>query len=59
MPIVGAQIDGMPVRRGFADQRFGYFIMERNGDAWNGTFYAPDDTVIARCRLDGRALDCR
>jgi hypothetical protein len=58
-PIVGAEIDGLPVRRGFADQRFGYFIMERSGDGWDGTFYAVDDTVIARCRLEGRALDCR
>jgi hypothetical protein len=59
MPIVGAEIDGMPVRKGFASQRFGYFIMDRNGEGWDGTFYAPDDTVLARCRLEGRALDCR
>ena len=58
-PVGGAEVDGMPVRKSFGIKRFGYFIMERNGDAWDGTFYAPDDTVIARCRLDGRALDCR
>ena len=58
-PIVGAEIDGMPVRQGLASERFGYFIMERNGQGWDGTFSAPDDSVIARCRLEGRALDCR
>jgi hypothetical protein len=58
-PIVGAEIDGMPVRQGFASERFGYFVMERNGQGWDGTFYAPDDSMIARCRLEGRALDCR
>ena len=57
--IAGAEIDGMPVRKGYASERFGYFIMERNGGGWDGTFYAADDTVIARCRLEGRALDCR
>jgi Calcineurin-like phosphoesterase len=58
-PIVGAEIDGMKVRKGFASARFGYFIMERNGIGWDGTFYAPDDAIIARCRLAGRDIDCR
>jgi Calcineurin-like phosphoesterase len=58
-PIVGAEIDGMKVRKGFASARFGYFIMERNGIGWDGTFYAPDDAIIARCRLAGREIDCR
>ena len=59
VPIVGAEIDGMPVKKGFASARFGYFIMERSGGGWDGTFYAPDDAVLARCRIEGRALDCR
>src|SRR5271170_3269547 len=58
-PVVGAEIDGMTVRRGFASERFGYFIMEREADGWAGTLYAPDDTVLARCRLAGREIDCR
>jgi hypothetical protein len=57
--IVGTEIDGMPVKRGFATERFGYFMLERDGVGWNGVLYSPDDTVIARCRLEGRALDCR
>src|SRR5437762_3286952 len=58
-PIVGAEIDGMTVRRGFAAERFGYLIMERDAAGWYGTLYAPDDAVLARCRLAGRTLDCR
>ena len=58
-PIVGAEIDGMIVRQGFASARFGYFMMERNAEGWDGTLYAPDDAVIARCRLSGRDIDCR
>jgi len=58
-PIIGAEIDGMPVRRGFASERFGYFIMERDADGWDGTLYAPDNAVIAHCRLAGREIDCR
>ena len=58
-PIIGAEIDGMPVRRGFADQRFSYFVMERSGDGWDGTLYGVDDAVLARCKLKGREIDCR
>ena len=49
----------MPVRRGFALERFGYFVMERNGEGWDGTLYGVDDAILARCRLAGRSLDCR
>jgi hypothetical protein len=55
----GAEIDGIKVRRGIAVERFGYFLMERSATGWDGTFNAPDDAVLARCRLEGRALDCR
>ena len=55
----GAEIDGMPIRRGFGLDHFGYFVMERSEIGWNGTFYAPDNSILARCRLAGRALDCR
>jgi hypothetical protein len=58
-PPVGGEIDGMPVRRGFADARFSYFVMERSDNGWDGTLYAVDDAVLARCRLAGREIDCR
>ena len=57
-PIVGAEIDGMKVRRGFAAKRFGYLILERAAEGWDGILYAPDDAIIARCRIAGRAIDC-
>jgi hypothetical protein len=59
VPLVGAEIDGIKTTKGFALERFGFFIMERNGDSWNGTLYAPDDkTVLAQCTIAGRDLDC-
>jgi len=58
-PPVGAEIDSMPVRRGLALKRFGYFVMERSENGWDGTLYAVDDTILARCRLAGREIDCR
>ena len=58
-PIVGAEIDGMTVRRGFATERFGYFLMERDAEGWEGTLYAPDDAVLGHCRLAGRAIGCQ
>src|SRR5207248_7670391 len=48
-PVGGPDIDGMPVRKSYAAARFGYFVMERGGEGWDGTLYAPDDAVIARC----------
>jgi predicted phosphodiesterase len=56
---VGVEIDGMPVRRGLALNRFGYLVLERSDNGWDGTLYAVDDTVLARCRLAGREIDCR
>jgi hypothetical protein len=55
----GAEIDGMPIHRGLALKRFGYFVMERSDSGWDGTLYAPDDAVLARCRIAGREIDCR
>ena len=59
IPLAGADIDGMKTTKGFALERFGYFVMERDGGGWNGTLYAPDDaTVLAQCTIAGRDLDC-
>ena len=59
VPVIDAEIDGMKTTKGFALERFGFFIMERAGDGWNGTLYAPDDTtVLAQCTIAGRDLDC-
>jgi hypothetical protein len=55
----GAEIDGMPIHRGLALERFGYFVMERSDSGWDGTLYGPDDAILARCRIAGREIDCR
>jgi hypothetical protein len=34
-------------------------IVERTAAGWDGTLYAPDDAVIARCTLGARDIDCR
>ncbi|HXC29041.1 MAG TPA: metallophosphoesterase [Stellaceae bacterium] len=58
-PWVGAAIDGMKTTRGFALERFGFFVMEHHASGWGGTLYAPDDkTVLAECAINGRDLDC-
>jgi hypothetical protein len=55
----GAEIDGMPVQRGFALESFGYFVMARSEGGWDGTLYGVDDAILARCHIAGRSLDCR
>jgi Calcineurin-like phosphoesterase len=57
--LVGATIDGMKTTKGFALERFGFFVMERHDAGWNGTLYDPDGkTVLAQCTIAGRDLDC-
>jgi hypothetical protein len=57
-PLTGADIDGLPARKGFALKRFGFFLMERIAAGWEGTLYSDDEAVLARCQLNGRELDC-
>ena len=59
VPLAGAEIDGMQTTRGFALERFGFFVMERKGADWTGTLYADDgNSVLAQCQIAGRTLDC-
>jgi hypothetical protein len=58
-PLIGAQIDGIKVRKAFALERFGFFVLERTAVGWDGTLYDANDAVLARCKLSGRALECQ
>jgi len=58
-PLIGAEIDGIKVRKAFALERFGFFVLERTQAEWTGTLYDSNDAVLARCQLSGRALECR
>jgi hypothetical protein len=49
----------MKTTKGFALERFGFFVMERAAAGWTGALYADDDTtVLAQCTIAGRDLDC-
>ena len=59
VPLIGATIDGMKTTKGFALQRFGFFVLDRAGDGWKGALYAPgNETALAQCTIAGRDLDC-
>jgi hypothetical protein len=58
-PIVGTAIDGIPIEKGFALKAFGYFMLDRIPGGWDGVLYGPADSVLARCALRGRDVDCR
>jgi hypothetical protein len=51
------RIDGMDADRLTFD-RFGYFLLDRTGVDWVGTFRDIDDRVVATCRLHERRLQC-
>jgi hypothetical protein len=42
----------------FTFDRFGYLLMERQGQDWTGAFHDAEDRVVATCRLHERALTC-
>jgi hypothetical protein len=50
-------IDGLTADR-ISFDRFGYFLLDRAGADWLGTFRDIDDRVIASCRLHERQLAC-
>ncbi|MBV8592857.1 MAG: metallophosphoesterase [Caulobacteraceae bacterium] len=57
-PAIGsASVDGLSARI-FTMGRFGYFLFDRRGRDWVGEFRGLDDRVVARCRLNGRSLEC-
>jgi hypothetical protein len=53
------EIDGIKVRKPFALERFGYFVLEHTAGGWDGTLYDSNDAVLAHCKLRGRALACQ
>jgi hypothetical protein len=50
-------IDGMEADR-TTFSRFGYFLLDRAGADWTGTFRDMDDHVVATCKLHERRLRC-
>jgi hypothetical protein len=43
----------------FTFDRFGYLLMERQGQDWTGAFHDAEDRVVATCRLHERAMRCQ
>jgi len=43
----------------FSFSRYGYYLMEKDGEDWAGTFHDAGDRVRARCRLHERRLICK
>jgi hypothetical protein len=55
----GARIDGVPIRRGFALPDYGYVELQRTQAGWDATVHSVTDSVLARCRMQGRSVVCR
>ena len=58
-PVPGISIDGKNLRRGFAVSTYGYVVLNRTGQGWEGAVYSIADQVLARCTLNGRNVACR
>lgn len=57
-PVAGSvKVDGLAARA-FTMGRFGYFVFDRQGKDWVGTFHDLTDAVAATCWLHGRDLSC-
>lgn len=57
-PDPGRVVDGLPIARGSALLDFGYFVLDRSAEGWQGTLHGVDGAVLAQCRLGGRSIDC-
>jgi hypothetical protein len=51
-------IDGLDASV-FSFSRYGYYLMEKEGADWIGTFHDAEDRLRARCRLHERRLNCQ
>jgi hypothetical protein len=51
-------LDGLTAQA-FTMGRFGYFVFDRHGADWIGTFRGLNDAVEATCRLHARSLTCK
>ena len=51
-------LDGLSATS-FTFSRFGYYVMDKDGEDWVGAFHDIDDQVRATCRLHGRELTCK
>jgi hypothetical protein len=52
------ELDGMEAST-FSFSRYGYYLMDREGEDWVGAFHDADDLVRATCRLHQRVLSCQ
>ena len=52
------EIDGLDAGV-FSFSRYGYYLMEKDGEDWVGVFHDAEDRVRARCRLHERSLQCQ
>jgi predicted phosphodiesterase len=50
-------VDGMDADF-FTFDRFGYLLLDRQGEDWAGAFHDAQDHVVATCRLHERVLTC-
>jgi hypothetical protein len=51
-------IDGLDANV-FSFSRYGYYLMEKDGEDWVGAFRDATDRVLASCRLHQRRLNCQ
>ena len=55
----GKEIDGMKLLQGYAHADYGFLVLDRVGDGWNGQVVAVDNSILARCEFRGRSASCR
>jgi predicted phosphodiesterase len=54
----GVDVNHARVNRGLVFSRFGYMVWNKDGNAWNGTFYDDDGRALTQCTLKMRTLTC-
>jgi hypothetical protein len=45
--------------QGYAHPDYGFLMLDRVEDGWNGQVVAVDNSILARCEFRGRSVSCR
>ena len=55
----GKEIDGEKLLHGYAHPDYGFLMLDRVEDGWNGQVVAVDNSILARCEFRGRSASCK
>lgn len=57
--LTGIEVAGQIIQQGIAIHKFGYLLLEKSAEGWNGKVYSQRGQVMAVCNLLGKQFSCQ